>query len=175
MRALSESLPHGEVFEEPSVMRRVNSAKCWPEWACVLYRSASLDASGNIPGGLSALRTHSLFLPEGEKGNAGWLARREIYAGIMAEMHQNAFMRTTIDLPNDLYRALKARAGLKRYAAPVSSTADRARPAFVRRCSSCKEAWSAAGYYSPSGVPIPDASRAELRCMEEEDGEAKHT
>jgi hypothetical protein len=27
-------------------------------------------------------------------------------------MHQDAFMRTTIDLPENLYRTLKARAGL---------------------------------------------------------------
>ena len=84
-------------------------------------------------------------------------------------------MRTTMDLPDELYRALKARAALSGVTlrglvlrliesglrAPARE-ADRARrgppPVII----------------APSGVPIPAVSRRQLRGLEEEEDERKH-
>ncbi len=83
-------------------------------------------------------------------------------------------MRTTVDLPDDLYRTLKARAGLNGVTLRqlvrrlleqglYSPTGDRGQarrhdppPVIIR----------------PRGVPIPAMSRAELMRMEEEEDEA---
>jgi plasmid stability protein len=86
-------------------------------------------------------------------------------------------VRTTIDLPDDLYRALKARAALSgttmrdlirrliehglRQPGPASAaTSERREPPPV--------------IIPPRGVPIPSLSRADLLRLEEEEDEAKH-
>lgn len=83
-------------------------------------------------------------------------------------------MRTTVDLPDDLYRALKARAalsgttlrelvrtyleqGLRNPSAPRGVARREAPPVIV----------------PPRGVPIPARSRAELRRLEEAEDEAR--
>lgn len=85
-------------------------------------------------------------------------------------------MRTTIDIPDDLYKALKARAGLSGTSlrelvqrlieqglrSPNALTAHPARiegPPII---------------IAPRGIPIPAVSRAELVRMEEEEDEARH-
>jgi hypothetical protein len=83
-------------------------------------------------------------------------------------------MRTTIEIPDDLYRTLKARAGLSGVtlrelvqrlieeglhpAAPRSVHKHGAPPVIIP----CR------------GVPIPALSRAELKGIEEQEDEAKH-
>jgi len=83
-------------------------------------------------------------------------------------------MRTTIDLPDELYRALKARAALngvtvrdlvRRYVEqglqqPSAPQPGRRQPPPV--------------IIPPRGVPIPALARAELRRLEEEEDEAQH-
>lgn len=86
-------------------------------------------------------------------------------------------MRTTIDLPDDLYRALKARAalsgvtlrelvrrlidqGLRQPAGGQPAGRSRREPPPV--------------IVPPRGVPIPAVSRAELARLEEQDDEARH-
>lgn len=86
-------------------------------------------------------------------------------------------MRTTIDLPDELYRNLKARAalsgislrellqglieqGLCAGAPASSSTAARREPPPV--------------IIAPKGVPIPAVSRRELQEVDESEDEAKH-
>ena len=89
-------------------------------------------------------------------------------------MHENAFMRTTIDLPDNLYRTLKVRAGTSgvtfkqlvqqlieqgmRTPRVANLTTRRAPPPVI----------------IPSGVPIPTSSPAEIRRIEEEQDEAKY-
>jgi len=84
-------------------------------------------------------------------------------------------MRTTVDLPDDLYRALKARAGLSgvtlrhliqrlieqglRYPVSPHSVKTREAPPVI---------------IPARGVPIPAISRGELARMEEEEEEEKH-
>lgn len=84
-------------------------------------------------------------------------------------------MRTTVDLPDDLYRALKARAGLNgiklrqliqrlieqglRSASGGPPTTRRAPPPVI---------------VPPRGIPIPAVSRAELMRIEEEEDEARY-
>lgn len=86
-------------------------------------------------------------------------------------------MRTTVDLPDDLYRALKARAalsgvtmrdlirrlveyGLRQPSMPADSARGRREPPPV--------------IIPPRSVPIPAIPRAELLRLEEEEDEAKH-
>ncbi|HXG03045.1 MAG TPA: ribbon-helix-helix protein, CopG family [Candidatus Binatia bacterium] len=86
-------------------------------------------------------------------------------------------MRTTIDLPDDLYRALKARAalsgttlrelvrrlveqGLRQPSAPPGPGASRRQPPPV--------------IIQPTGRPIAALSRDRVRRLEEEEDEAKH-
>jgi hypothetical protein len=85
-------------------------------------------------------------------------------------------MRTTIDLPDELYRVLKARAGLsgvtlrqlvrRLIEQGLHSPADEA--ALARRQGPPPV------IIRPRGVPIPAASRAELTRLEEEEDEAKN-
>lgn len=86
-------------------------------------------------------------------------------------------MRTTFDLPEDLYRRLKARAALS----GVSM-----RAMMQRFVEDGLASWSEdAGrlperrepppvIVAPRGVPIPALTRADLRRIEEADDEAKH-
>jgi hypothetical protein len=86
-------------------------------------------------------------------------------------------MRTTIDLPDDLYRALKARAGLSGVTLRHliqrlieqglrSSTGGGEEPA--------RSFGPPPVIIPPRGVPIPAVGRAELKRMEEEEDEGKH-
>ena len=89
-------------------------------------------------------------------------------------MHQNAFMRTTIDLPDDLYRALKARAGLN--GVTLRQLVQRLIEQGLRSSSvvvPAKRLGPPPVIISPRGVPIPAASRGELKRMEEKEDEAK--
>lgn len=86
-------------------------------------------------------------------------------------------MRTTIELPDELYRALKARAalsgvtmrdlvrryleqGLKQPGVPSDTRPGQRQPPPV--------------IIAPQGVPIPALSRAELHRLEEAEDEVKH-
>ena len=86
-------------------------------------------------------------------------------------------MRTTVDIPDELYRALKARAalsgvtmrdlirrlveqGLRQPGMPADPARGRREPPPV--------------IVPPRGVPIPAVTRAELLRLEEEEDEAKH-
>jgi hypothetical protein len=85
-------------------------------------------------------------------------------------------MRTTIDIPEDLYRTLKARAVLS--GVTLRELVQRLIEQGLR--SSTGEAASRKKHGPPPviipgrGVPIPALSRAELVGMEEEEDEAKH-
>ena len=91
--------------------------------------------------------------------------------------HKNADMRTTIDIPDELYRSLKARAALN--GRPVREVvtqlivrglraAPLAEPARDRR----REPPPIA--IPPGGVPVPALSHAEKARAEEIEDEAKH-
>ena len=85
-------------------------------------------------------------------------------------------MRTTIELPDDLYRALKARAGLS--GVTLRQLVQRLIEQGLR--SSSRSAKDATQHdpppviIPPRGVPIPAVSPSELRRMEEEVDEEKH-
>jgi len=91
-------------------------------------------------------------------------------------MHQYDLMRTTIDLPADLHRALKARAGLRGITLRdlvrglieqgLRSPTDEAAPA--------KRHGPPPVIIRPRGVPIPALPRADLTRMEEEEDEADY-
>jgi hypothetical protein len=95
---------------------------------------------------------------------------------LIAPTHQNASIRTTIDIPDDLYRTLKARAGLN--AVPLSE--------LVRRLieqglhSGAPESGPRKKFGPPPviiparGKPIHATPRADLVRMEEEEDEVKH-
>jgi hypothetical protein len=85
-------------------------------------------------------------------------------------------MRTTIDLPDDLYRALKARAGLS-----GTTLRQLVKRLIEQGLHSPTDAVALARRHGPPpviipprGVPIPAASRAELARMEEEEDEANY-
>jgi hypothetical protein len=95
---------------------------------------------------------------------------------IDAHRHQNAFMRTTIDIPEDLYRTLKARAGLS--GVTLRELVQRLIERGLR---------SSTGGHAPRtrfdpppviipprGKPIPALPCAKLRRLEEKEDEAKH-
>ena len=94
---------------------------------------------------------------------------------IDAQMHQDAFMRTTIDLPENLYRTLKARAGLSGISMrqlvhqliEQGLRAPRTEPGGSRRA-------PPPVIIPPRGVGIPALSREEIRRVEEQEDEAKH-
>lgn len=86
-------------------------------------------------------------------------------------------MRTTVDLPDELYRALKARAALngvtvrdlvRRYVEQGLKQPSVSADAGPGRCQPPPV------IIAPRGVPIPALPRAELRRLEEEEDEAKH-
>jgi hypothetical protein len=84
-------------------------------------------------------------------------------------------MRTTIDLPDNLYRTLKVRAGmtgltLKQLVQELieqGMRSPRAVPSAIRRA-------PPPVIIPPRGVPIPALSREEIRRIEEEEDEAKY-
>jgi len=84
-------------------------------------------------------------------------------------------MRTTIDLPDDLYRALKARAGLN--GVKLRQLIQRLIEQGLRSTSggtAARKHDPPPIIIPPRGVPIPAVSRAELARIEEEEDEAKH-
>jgi len=92
-------------------------------------------------------------------------------------MHHYAFMRTTIDLPEEMYRALKTRAALS--GVTLRELVRRLLEQGLRGPGSGQA--GAPGRHSPPpviipsrGVPIPAVPRATLRRLEEQDDEAKH-
>jgi hypothetical protein len=84
-------------------------------------------------------------------------------------------MRTTIDLPDDLYRTLKVRAGmsgltLKQLVQQLieqGMRAPRSEPSTTRRA-------PPPVIIPTRGAPIPALPREEIRRMEEAEDEAKH-
>jgi hypothetical protein len=93
-----------------------------------------------------------------------------------ASTHQNAIVRTTIDIPDDLYRTLKARSGLS--GVPLRELVRRLIEQGLR--SSTGEAQPRQDFGPPPviiparGKPILALPRAELRRMEAEEDEVKH-
>lgn len=84
-------------------------------------------------------------------------------------------MRTTVDLPDELYRTLKARAGLT--GVTLRELVQRLIEQSLR--SSTPSTPSVKRHAPPviipaRGVPIPALSRADLGRLEEEEDEAKH-
>lgn len=95
---------------------------------------------------------------------------------VEAAKHKDAYMRTTVDLPDDLYRALKARAALsgvtvrelvRRYLEQGLRQPDTSEGAGGRR-------QPPPVIVPPRGVPIPAPSRAAMRRLEEREDEARH-
>ena len=93
-----------------------------------------------------------------------------------AQTHQNDIMRTTIDLPDDLYRTLKARAGLSGI-----TLRQLVRRLIEQGLRSPPDKAGLSGRHGPPpviirprGIPIPAVSRAELTRMEEEEDEANY-
>jgi hypothetical protein len=84
-------------------------------------------------------------------------------------------MRTTIDLPENLYRSLKARAGLSgitlrelvQQLIEQGLRSPRGEPSVRRHA-------PPPVIIPPRGVPIPAMSREGIRRIEEEEDEAKH-
>lgn len=93
-----------------------------------------------------------------------------------ASPHQNAIMRTTIDLPEDLYRTLKARAGLS--GVRLSELVRRLIEQGLRSAAGSSQPSHGFGpppaIVPPRGKPIPAISRKDMRRIEEEEDEAKH-
>ncbi|HMD95744.1 MAG TPA: hypothetical protein VKM93_00220 [Terriglobia bacterium] len=85
-------------------------------------------------------------------------------------------MRTTIELRDDLYRALKARAGLN--GVTLGHLVQRLIEQGLRSSTDATTAAKRQGpppvIVPPRGLLIPAISRAELTRMEEEEEEAKH-
>ena len=92
-----------------------------------------------------------------------------------AQMHQDAFMRTTIDLPENLYRTLKARAGLSGITLRqlVQQLIEQGLRAPRNEPGGSPHAPPPV-IIPPRGVRIPALSREEIRRIEEEEDEAKH-
>ena len=84
-------------------------------------------------------------------------------------------MRTTIDLPENLYRTLKARAGMSgitlrqlvQQLIEQGLRSPRSEPTVGRHA-------PPPVIIPPRGVPIPAVSREQIRRMEEEEDEAKY-
>jgi hypothetical protein len=84
-------------------------------------------------------------------------------------------MRTTIELPDDLYRALKARASVN--GVTLRQLVQRLIEQGLRSSGGAgptKKHGPPPVIIPPRGVPIPAISRAELRLIEEQEDEAKH-
>jgi hypothetical protein len=90
-------------------------------------------------------------------------------------MHQDAFMRTTIDLPDNLYRTLKARAGLSgitlrqlvQQLIEQGLRVPRNEPGIGKRD-------PPPVIIPPRGVQIPAVSPEEARQIEDGEDEARH-
>jgi CopG-like RHH_1 or ribbon-helix-helix domain, RHH_5 len=92
-------------------------------------------------------------------------------------MHQYAFMRTTIDLPEDLYRTLKARAGLTGVTMRqlVQRLIEQGLRASTGGAVPARSSAPPPVIIPPRGVTIPAASRTEQEQIEqEEEDEARH-
>lgn len=86
-------------------------------------------------------------------------------------------MRTTVDLPDDLYRMLKARAGLSGVTLRelVQRLIEQGLSASTRDAEdSAKKHGPPPVIVPPRGVPIPALSRPQTARLEEEEDEAKH-
>ncbi|HEY9870832.1 MAG TPA: hypothetical protein V6D08_16830 [Candidatus Obscuribacterales bacterium] len=86
-------------------------------------------------------------------------------------------MRTTIDIPDELYRTLKARAALKGISLRelVKDLIEHGLRASGQVApSSARRREPPPVIIPPQGVPIPAISRAELHAIEESDDEKKH-
>ena len=94
---------------------------------------------------------------------------------ILSYLHQYVYVRTTIDLPDSLHRAIKARASLTGV-----SVREHVQQLIERGL--CAPADAGAGgrrepppvIIPPRGVPIPALSRKELHRLEEEEDEMKN-
>lgn len=85
-------------------------------------------------------------------------------------------MRTTVDIPDDLYRTLKARAGLSGVTLRqlVQRLIEQGLRSSTGEVDSRKRHDPPPVIIPPRGVAIPALLRAELTRMEEEEDEAKH-
>jgi hypothetical protein len=85
-------------------------------------------------------------------------------------------MRTTVDLPDDLYRTLKARAGLSGVTLRelVQRLIEQGLRSSTREVDSRKRHDPPPVIIPPRGVAIPALPRAEVTRMEEEEDKAKH-
>ena len=84
-------------------------------------------------------------------------------------------MRTTIDLPDDLYRALKARAGLT--GITLRELVRRLIEHSLRvpdRSAASKRRTPPPVIVQARGIPIPALSRSELIAIDDEEDEAKY-
>jgi hypothetical protein len=84
-------------------------------------------------------------------------------------------MRTTIDLPDDLYRAFKARAGLN--GVKLRQLVQRLIEQGLRSTGiepAARKHVPPPVIIPPRGVAIPAVSRAEVTRMEDEEDEARH-
>lgn len=85
-------------------------------------------------------------------------------------------MRTTIDIPDDLYRTLKARAGLS--GVTLRDLVQRLIEQGLRAPSGRAIPEHRHGpppvIIPPRGVPIPAKSQAEMKSLEEKEDEEKH-
>lgn len=104
------------------------------------------------------------------------MAEKDPPVDIIARPHQNAFMRTTVDFPENLYRTLKARAALS--GVSLSDLVGRLVEQGLRSPSGERGAGKRPGpppvIIPASGKRIPAVSRAKIRRIEEEEDEAKH-
>jgi len=85
-------------------------------------------------------------------------------------------MRTTIDLPDDLHRALKARAGLNGVTLRqlVRRLIEQGLHSPTDEAGLARRHGAPPVIIRPRGVPIPAVSRAELTRLEEEEDEANY-
>lgn len=85
-------------------------------------------------------------------------------------------MRTTVDLPDDLYRALKARAGLNGVTLRhlVRRLIEQGLHSPTDEAGLARRHGPPPVIIRPRGVPIPAVSRTELTRMEEEEDEAHY-
>lgn len=85
-------------------------------------------------------------------------------------------MRTTIDIPEGLYRTLKARAGLSGITLRelVHRLIEQGLRSSPGKIASRSEFGPPPVIISPRGTPLPALSRTDLMRAEEEEDEAKH-
>ena len=85
-------------------------------------------------------------------------------------------MRTTIDIPDSLYRTLKARAGLGGITLRdlIQRLIEQGLHSSRGEAGSGKKHQPPPVIIPPRGVTIPEAPRAEIAGIKEEDDEARH-